>query len=103
MTVRRLQPSLNFHWVDGARVSRGRAALLHWKYIAAFAADARDEAVRGEHWDDASQYRRYAATFDATPELSFFDPERSVKFVDSAQLGRLGILAAAGVHDDRSS
>ncbi len=97
-----LVPSPNFHWLDGARVSGGRAALLHWKYTAGFAADVRGEATRGEHWDAASQYRRYAVGFDGAPGLSLYDPSRSVRFVDSEQLGRLGILAAAGVDDDRS-
>jgi glycosyltransferase involved in cell wall biosynthesis len=98
-----LRPSSGFHWIDGARISVGRAALLHWKYVAGFATDARHEAVRGEHWAGASQYQRYAAALDATPALSMYDPECSVRFVDSEQLGRLGILAAAEVADDGGS
>ena len=98
-----LVPSPNFHWLDGACVSRGRSALLHWKYTAGFAADVQAEAVRGEHWDAASQYRRYAAGFDGASGLSLYDPSRSVRFVDSEQLGRLGILAGAGVDDVRST
>jgi Glycosyl transferase family 2 len=98
-----LRPSPNFHWIDGARVSIGRAALLHWKYVAGFATHARNEAARGEHWAGASQYKRYATALDATPGLSMYDPECSVRFVDSEQLGRLGILAAAEVADDGGS
>jgi glycosyltransferase involved in cell wall biosynthesis len=98
-----LRPSANFHWLDGARVSRGRAALLHWKYVATFPDAAREEASRREHWNEGSQFRHYDERFGATPELSMYDPRRSVRFVDSAQLGRLGILALAGIADDRSS
>lgn len=97
------RPSESFHWLDDAHVSQGRAALLHWKYTADFVAAVRDEAARGEHWDAASQYRGYAAGLDGVPGLSLYDPSHSVRFVDSEQLGRLGILAGAGVDDDRSS
>jgi len=98
-----LSPSPGFHWIDGGRVSAGRAALLHWKYLAGLATDARREADRGEHWAEASQYRRYAVALDARRELSMYDPERSTRFVDSVQLGRLGILAAAEVADHGGS
>jgi hypothetical protein len=98
-----MRPSANFHWIDGAHVSGSRAALLHWKYVASFPSDAREEVVRGEHWDSASQYQRYAARVDAQPALSLYDPAHSVRFVDSKQLGRLGILTDAQANEDRSS
>jgi hypothetical protein len=82
----------NFHWMEGARISRGRAALLHWKYISNFPDYVHDSIEQGEHWGGASQYRQYGEGIDADPHLSLFDAEQSVRFVDSEQLVQLGIL-----------
>lgn len=82
----------NFHWMEGARMASGRAALLHWKYVATFAPLAEQEATRGEHWNGAVQYVRYAETFRSRPEVEMFDEQLSVELVDSAQLLELGIL-----------
>ena len=44
------------------------------------------------------QYREYARGFEEDPELRLYDASQSVKFENSEQLVRLGIMQAA--HDE---
>ncbi len=87
-----LQVADNFHWVEGARVGERRVALLHWKYDAAFGRRAEEETTRGEHWDGASQYRRYRDVAAGDGALSMFDASCSVAYEGTRQLVGLGVL-----------
>lgn len=89
---RELQPSANCHWMDRARFSPARGAILHWKYTAGFAAKVSEEVGRAEHWNSSSQYKQYAKKLGADPALSLYDAALSVRFAGSAQLEELGIL-----------
>ena len=71
-TGQRFSPS--FHWVDGARMSTSRCALLHWKFTANLSEKVVSEVQREEHWDGASQYKRYANALIDDGGLSLFDP-----------------------------
>lgn len=52
--------SLSDHAILGARCSDLRAVHLHFKYLADFRERVAVELARGEHWNDASEYRSYA-------------------------------------------
>jgi hypothetical protein len=63
--------------------------LLHVKYLQDFHARAVQESARGEHWDGASEYRRYAQRLSEDPSLSLMY-EGSTRFEGTAQLVRMG-------------
>jgi hypothetical protein len=58
------------HALGGASISQAQGAVLHFKYLFGFAEKAQLEAMRREHWQDAVEYRRYAAVLGANPELT---------------------------------
>jgi Glycosyl transferase family 2 len=70
------------------------AALLHFKMLDDFAVRAHQEARRGEHWQEAVEYRRYDERLTANPMLSpRFDG--SVRYAGSQQLVDLGYMRDA--------
>ncbi len=90
---------LSTHIIPGSKAAAMTGALLHFKLFSDFYTKAADEAARGEHWDEALQYRTYWNVLRADRELSAFYIE-SVRYKDSAQLVQLGLMnagAAAGV------
>ena len=91
----RISPS--FHWMDSAHMSSSRGAILHWKFTANLEVAAVHEISRGEHWDGASQYRRYADALTGDPSFALFDAEHSVEYQGPDQLEDLGILRASSV------
>jgi glycosyltransferase involved in cell wall biosynthesis len=62
-----LQPGM--HGIEGALFSKVRGAMLHFKFFADFSAKASVEASRGEHWDNAIQYKRYSEIFTSDQHL----------------------------------
>jgi Glycosyl transferase family 2 len=70
------------------------AALLHFKMLDDFAVRAHEEARRGEHWQQAAEYRRYDAGFTANPALSAHF-EGSARYAGSQQLVDLGYMRDA--------
>ena len=51
--------SEGFHFGTGMRISPDPIAFLHYKFSAAFAAKARREALRGQHFGGGSEYAAY--------------------------------------------
>jgi hypothetical protein len=80
------------HFVSPRRVAPESGALLHFKLLQDFDARVAVEVARGEYYDGASEFRRYAERLQAQPDLRFTD-SGSVRFADSAQLVRLGLMA----------
>jgi len=78
------------HHVSPRVVAEEAGALLHFKFFQDFEERAIAEAARGEYFDGASEYRRYARLLAAHPDLSLMC-ERSVRYEDSEQLVRLGL------------
>ena len=68
------------HWIDHARFKRGEAVLLHFKYIETFHEYVEREIARGQHWNGASEYRKYHEMLRNDPEFSLYDPVLSVRF-----------------------
>ncbi len=91
----RFQPGMflgrGAHFMDGARIAPMRGALLHFKYLHDFEANARVEASRGAHWRNATEYKAYVGKFEDQAGLSLYG-DVSEKFRDSAQLVELGIM-----------
>src|SRR5689334_10124998 len=86
--------SVGTRLVEGARVSEIRGALLHFKYLQDFSDNVQREAVRGQYWQGASEYKRYLSVIGRVPQLNLHDPS-SVKYEDSRQLIELGIMKAS--------
>ncbi len=92
----RWRPGLRYlactHAITPVRLSAGSGCLLHFKFLADFGAKASAEAARGEYFDGAREYKRYAAVLGEERALTLWH-EGSVRFQDSAQLCRLGLMA----------
>lgn len=65
MALLRYRPWMRFsaglHYASGVRAAPGDLIFAHFKYTAAFRAKAEAEARRGQHFNDAEEYRRYLA------------------------------------------
>lgn len=81
------------HKISPVRLSAGSGLLLHFKFLGDFRPKAIREACRGEYFDGASEYRRYAAVLDATPDLSLWHPA-SMRLQNSQQLCALALMTA---------
>jgi hypothetical protein len=79
------------HFVSPRRVAPESGVLLHFKLLQDFHARASQEVVRAQYYDGAIEFRRYAATLRANPDVSFFY-EGSVPFETSAQLVSLRLM-----------
>jgi hypothetical protein len=86
-TSRYLSP----HWVSRKIVAPDTGALLHFKFLADFHVRALQETARGEHYDGASEYQRYAQKLNQNPDIAFMY-EGSTHFEGTAQLVRLGLI-----------
>ncbi len=82
------------HWTNLSNnlIARSSGALLHFKFFATFPRYVASEVARGEHYGDAMQYREYARHFQEQRTLTLYDPEESVRYVNSQQLVELGIM-----------
>ena len=77
-----MQISAGLHYVSGARVAERALALGHFKYHAEFHAKAQAEALRGQHFNAAEEYVKYAALCDQGQDR-LFDAAHSVELVRS--------------------
>jgi glycosyltransferase involved in cell wall biosynthesis len=90
------------HWLPGIRYPNPHATtpiklsdvtgvLLHFKFLEDFSARVNIEVIRKEHWQGASEYRRYLAKLKHGTGLGFHY-DGSVAYEDSQQLVRLGLM-----------
>jgi glycosyltransferase involved in cell wall biosynthesis len=91
---RRIYLSVGTHSIEGARISKMRGALLHFKYLQDFAVNVRREITREQYWHNASEYKIYGAVMDESSNFEIWYPG-SEKFENSAQLVRLGIMRSS--------
>lgn len=66
------------HRTTPLTLSAVRGALLHFKLLASFDAQARAEAQRGEHFGGGAEYAHYNALLARDPDLSFACEESRV-------------------------
>lgn len=94
---RRMRLDAVGHWVENVRFSAVEGALLHFKFDAGFERRAREEALREEHFDRASEYKRYARVLaDGPRSLKGPASERLENF---DRLVELGFMAAPSALD----
>lgn len=78
------------HFMQGARISQVSAAIMHFKYHAGFHAKVVREINSGQHWNGATEYKRYADIISKNSLDVLFNDELSLKFNNSIKfLGSL--------------
>ncbi len=82
------------HKITPIRLSAGTGCLLHFKFLNDFRAKAAHEAQRGEYFDGAREYRRYAQVLAEKPRIRLWYPG-AARFEDSMQLCGLRLMQAA--------
>ncbi|MCC5964017.1 MAG: glycosyltransferase family 2 protein [Rhodobacteraceae bacterium] len=73
--------SAGLHYLTGARVAARDLALGHFKYHAAFHAKAEAEVARGQHFNNAEEYRQYLGLRAEARDV-MYDPALSVRLAD---------------------
>lgn len=74
------------HYMYGARVSKVSAAIMHFKYHAGFYAKVVREINSGQHWNGATEYKRYAKALESKQSNVLFDAQVSRQYTDSTSL-----------------
>jgi hypothetical protein len=79
------------HFVSDKPVASEQGALLHFKLLGDFHARALEELKRGQYYDGATEFRRYAKKLHEDPNMMFMS-SCSTRFRDDEQLVRLNIM-----------
>ncbi|OLQ92078.1 hypothetical protein BIY22_16330 [Vibrio panuliri] len=74
------------HFMHGARISRVPTTIMHFKYHAGFNAKVIREINSGQHWNGATEYRRYFKILEKKNNSIFYDAKYSQRFIDSSNL-----------------
>ncbi len=80
-----MRPSAGLHYVADLRVAKQEMVFAHFKYNAHFRQKALDEVARGQHFNDAEEYRKYLALMSEGREV-IYDPELSVHWKECAEI-----------------
>lgn len=80
--------SAGLHYVGDVRLSGRDLIFAHFKYHAEFAAKAKLEVARRQHFNDAEEYRKYLAILSEGRDV-IFDPALSVRWRDSPVVQRI--------------
>lgn len=83
------------HWTNlpPSSIATESGCLLHFKYFSLFTGYANQEAQRKEHSQEGQEYAIYTNALQTNPALNLYSRERSVRFINSAQLVQLGIMS----------
>jgi hypothetical protein len=79
------------HWVSRKIVASETGVLLHFKFLHDFHGRAIQEAARGEYYDEATEYQRYAKTLNQSPIVTLMY-EGSTRFEGTRQLVCLELM-----------
>lgn len=79
------------HFVSPRPLAAETGVLLHFKFLEDFHARAKIEAARGEYFDGAAEYGRYAQKLRTDPDLSFMYAQ-STRYTGPEQLVELGLM-----------
>jgi len=82
------------HFVQNARPSDIRGALLHFKYLNDFAANVKREVEREQHWHNAIEYKKYLSELQSSPDFDFHSTV-STRFINSHQLVELNLMKSS--------
>lgn len=79
------------HVISNLKMAPLIGAKQHFKFFSDFYTYAETETYRGEHWDNAAQYKSYWDVLCSNESLSgFYDG--SLKYIDSEQIVELGLM-----------
>ena len=85
LALLRYQPwmrlSAGLHFVGDATIAPRELLFAHFKYNAHFRRKAQEEVLRGQHFNDAEEYRKYLALVSEGRSV-IFDPDLSQKWSD---------------------
>jgi hypothetical protein len=87
------------HSLTAVNIAPIMAALLHFKFLSDFHQRVEVEVARGEHFAAAREYRAYWEMLRDGGEVKLLSRE-SLKFENSAQLVRLGLMKTSNPYDD---
>ena len=79
------------HSLSHVTTAKVTGALLHFKFLSDFHDRVETEVARGEHYDGAREYRAYRDLMRKQGTVNFLT-DKSVRFDDSMQLVRLGLM-----------
>lgn len=84
----------SMHWasptyLNWTSVFRITGAMFHFKFLSTFKTKVQEELQRKEHFNDSSEYKKYASQLDS---MNFYDPLISEKYQNSLQLLTLGLI-----------
>ncbi|WP_139558670.1 glycosyltransferase family 2 protein [Methylotetracoccus oryzae] len=80
------------HWIGGVKLSSQRGALLHFKYFSTFHEYVAQESLRGEHWNEGSEYKIYQQVIARNRGLTLHDPRISAKVTGVSDLRALHLI-----------
>lgn len=80
------------HIINNIKISSTTGCLLHFKYFFSFINYVEEEVKREQHWQEASEYKKYAEIIDNPDEFTLYDSVESVQLENSQQLIDLGIM-----------
>lgn len=87
------------HFLTAAKAAPIMGTLLHFKFLSDFHDRVQVEVARGEHFEEAGEYRAYLELFrDSGPVKLMCN--RSERFKDSAQLTRLRLMETADSYEE---
>ena len=80
--------SAGLHYVGDVRLAAQEMIFAHFKYNAEFAGKVRAEVARGQHFNDAEEYRRYLALLQEGREV-IFDADVSIPWAESPAVRKI--------------
>ncbi|WP_299548488.1 glycosyltransferase family 2 protein [uncultured Tateyamaria sp.] len=83
-----MRPSAGFHYVGDIKTSKTEMVFAHFKYTAHFRQKALDEVTRGQHFNNAEEYRKYLALMSEGREV-IYDPDLSVPWDECAEVKQI--------------
>lgn len=84
-------PSDGMHAVSGDKIACFQGVVLHFKYLQDFHERVVEEVKRGQHWNDASEYKAYAGLIAHNPRLTM-KYDGSLQYKNWKQLEELGLI-----------
>lgn len=83
-----MRPSAGLHYVADIGVAQTEMIFAHFKYNAHFRAKAQAEVARGQHFNNAEEYRKYLALVSEGREV-VYDAHVSVPWRDCGEVKRI--------------
>lgn len=74
------------HFMYGQRVSREATAIMHFKYHAGFYSKVMREIKSGQHWNGATEYKRYSKYLEENHSSILYDEKTSHQYLNFNKL-----------------